>query len=45
VCDGELREGISNENEGEHTPIDAATRIAARAEGAAMPPPVGRSQP
>jgi hypothetical protein len=45
VCDGELDEGTSNENEGEHTMADAVTRIAARTGGAAMPPPVGQSWP
>jgi hypothetical protein len=43
--DGKLRKETSNENEGEHTLADAATRIVARAGGAAMSSPVGRSQP
>jgi hypothetical protein len=45
VCDRELREGASDENKGEHTPADAVTQIAARAGGAAMPPPMGQSRP
>jgi hypothetical protein len=43
MCDGELREGISNENEGEHTPADAVTCITARAGDAAMPPRHGNA--
>jgi hypothetical protein len=43
MCDRELREGASDKNEGEHTPADVATRVVARARGAAKPPPMGRS--
>jgi hypothetical protein len=45
MCDRELREGVSDENEGEHTPVGPAARTAARAGGATMPPPVGQPQP
>jgi hypothetical protein len=45
MCDRELHEGASDENKGEHTPADVVTRIATHAEGAAMPPPMGRPQP
>jgi hypothetical protein len=45
MCDGELRKGTPNENEGEHTPPNATTRNAMRAGSAAMPPPVGQAQP
>jgi hypothetical protein len=45
VCDGDLHEGTSNKNEGEHTTVDAVTHIAAHIGGATMPPTVGQSQP
>jgi hypothetical protein len=45
MCDWELREGTPDENEDEHTSPNAATRNAARAGGAAMPPPMGQAQP
>jgi hypothetical protein len=45
MCDGEPCEGTPNENEGKHTSPNAATRNAACAGGAAMPPPVGQAQP
>jgi hypothetical protein len=44
MCDRGLREGISNENEGEHTLADAVTCITGHARGATMPSPVGQSQ-
>jgi hypothetical protein len=44
-CDGELCEGVSDENEGEHTVADVVARTTARAGGVAMPPPVGCPQP
>jgi hypothetical protein len=45
VCDGDLHEGTSNKNKGEHTTPDAVTHIATHIGGAAMPPTVGQSQP
>jgi hypothetical protein len=43
MCNEEFREETPNENEGEHTPPNAATHNAMHAGGAAMPPPVGQS--
>jgi hypothetical protein len=45
VCDGELREGVSDENEGEHTLAGPAARTVTCTRGAAMPPLVGQPQP
>jgi hypothetical protein len=45
MCDGELHEGTSNKNEGEHTPTDVATCIPTHAGSATMRPPVGPSWP
>jgi hypothetical protein len=42
MCDGELREGVSDENEGEHTLAEPAACIMEHAGGAAMPPPMGQ---
>jgi hypothetical protein len=45
MYDGELHEGASEENEGEHTPADTAARTVERAGGVAMPPLVRQPQP
>jgi hypothetical protein len=45
MCDGELRGGVSDKNEGKRTLADPVARTMAHAGGVAMPPPVRQPQP